>query len=60
MTELPLATPGQPQCGAVVGPVWKLDGESWACQRPTSHADWHATADGTWWAPNPITEETES
>ena len=44
-----LAGPGEPHCGHVVGPVWKLDGESWACERLPDHDGDHATADGTWW-----------
>jgi hypothetical protein len=36
-------------CGNVIGPVWKLDGESWACELPEGHDGDHE-ADGTWWA----------
>lgn len=49
MTGLPLAEPGEPLCGHVVGPVWKLDGESWACQRREGHDGDHAADGGIWW-----------
>lgn len=35
-------------CGKVIGPVWKLGGESWACSLPAHHAGDHY-ADGRWW-----------
>ncbi len=39
-------------CTNVVGPVWKLDGESWACALPAGHDGWHDALDGTQWAPD--------
>lgn len=36
-------------CGKVVGPVWKLGGESWACSLPADHEGDHQADDGTWW-----------
>ncbi len=38
------------QCPNVVGPVWKLDGESWACALPAGHDGEHDALDGTTWA----------
>jgi len=39
------------RCQNVVGPVWKLGGESWACELPAGHEGWHR-ADRAEWAPN--------
>jgi len=39
------------RCQNVVGPVWKLDGESWACELPAGHDAEHEAGD-TWWAPD--------
>ncbi|GAA3957699.1 hypothetical protein GCM10023085_45250 [Actinomadura viridis] len=36
-------------CGKVVGPVWKLGGESWACSLERGHDGDHKASDGTWW-----------
>ncbi|MFJ9387745.1 hypothetical protein ACIRON_02925 [Nocardioides sp. NPDC101246] len=35
-------------CGATVGPVPKLDGETFACARPKGHEGDHEAKDGTW------------
>lgn len=38
-----------PVCGAVVGPVWKLDGESWICELPADQPhEWHEAGDAQW------------
>lgn len=48
---LTLAQADEPTCTAIVGPVWKLGGESWICQRAEGHDGDHATSDGCWWVP---------
>lgn len=40
------------QCTNISGPVWKLDGESWACALPKGHDGWHDSLDGAQWAPD--------
>ena len=39
-------------CLNAVGPVWKLDGETWICERPHGHEGDHAAGD-TWWTDAP-------
>jgi hypothetical protein len=43
---------GEDRCRDVVGPVWKLDGESWICELPLGHDGDHAVGD-TWWTDPP-------
>jgi hypothetical protein len=43
-------TQPNPACGHG-GPMWKLDGDSWACKLPQGHDGDHSAEDGTWWPP---------
>jgi hypothetical protein len=36
------------ECRWWVGPVWKLDGETYVCVEPAGHAMPHRSSDGTW------------
>lgn len=46
------------QCRNVVGPIWKLDGESWACVLPAGHEGDHDSGDGSQWAQGTGHDET--
>jgi hypothetical protein len=43
-------TSNREDCGARVGPVWKLDGEVCTCIRPAGHTAEHECDCGAWFA----------
>lgn len=45
-------TSGRSTCEALIGPIWKLDGETCGCNKPADHdlREGHYCPCGSWWA----------